>query len=85
MSRKATARPTTLQTLLAEQLGYDEDQITPDASLVDDLGADSLDIVEIVMTLEAEFKIEIGDEVAESWNHVRDIQVYLERIGAIHA
>lgn len=51
--------------IVAEQLGVDEDEVTPDASFVDDLGADSLDTVELVMAFEEEFGIEIPDEDAE--------------------
>ena len=51
--------------IIVEQLGVDEEEVTPDASFVDDLGADSLDTVELVMALEDEFSIEIPDEEAE--------------------
>lgn len=51
--------------IIVEQLGVDEDEVTPDASFVDDLGADSLDIVELVMAFEEEFDLEIPDEDAE--------------------
>jgi acyl carrier protein len=51
--------------IIAEQLGVEEDEVTPEASFVDDLGADSLDTVELVMALEEEFSIEIPDEDAE--------------------
>ena len=51
--------------IIAEQLGVDEDEVTPEASFVEDLGADSLDTVELVMALEEEFSIEIPDEDAE--------------------
>lgn len=51
--------------LLVEQLGVDEGEVVPDASIVDDLGADSLDHVEIVMALEAEFELEIPDDDVE--------------------
>jgi acyl carrier protein len=51
--------------VLVEQLDVSEDEVTPQASLVDDLGADSLDVVEIIMGLEEEFDIEIPDEDAE--------------------
>ncbi len=52
--------------IVAEQLGVGEDEVTPDASFIDDLGADSLDAVELVMALEEEFECEIPDEDAES-------------------
>jgi len=51
--------------IIAEQLGVEEDEVTPEASIVEDLGADSLDTVELVMALEEEFGIEIPDEDAE--------------------
>ena len=51
--------------IIGEQLGVEEDEVTPEASFVDDLGADSLDTVELVMALEEEFGIEIPDEDAE--------------------
>jgi acyl carrier protein len=51
--------------IIAEQLGVEEDEVTPEASFVEDLGADSLDTVELVMALEEEFSIEIPDEDAE--------------------
>ena len=51
--------------IIVEQLGVDEEEVTPDASFVDDLGADSLDTVELVMAFEEEFGIEIPDEDAE--------------------
>jgi acyl carrier protein len=56
--------------IIVEQLGVDEEEVTPDASFVDDLGADSLDTVELVMAFEEEFGIEIPDEDAE--NHARE-------------
>ena len=52
--------------IIAEQLGVEEDEVTPEASFVEDLGADSLDTVELVMALEEEFSIEIPDEDAEN-------------------
>ena len=51
--------------IIAEQLGVEEDEVTPEASFVEDLGADSLDTVDLVMALEEEFSIEIPDEDAE--------------------
>ena len=58
--------------VVVEQLGVSEDQVTPEASFVDDLGADSLDTVELVMALEEEFDAEIPDDKAESIVRVRD-------------
>ena len=63
--------------ILAKQLEVDEDKITPSSGIVEDLGADSLDSVEIVMALEDEFGIEIPDEDAEKMNTIDDILTYL--------
>ena len=57
--------------IVVEQLGVSEDQVTPDASFVDDLGADSLDTVELVMALEEEFDAEIPDDQAENITTVK--------------
>jgi acyl carrier protein len=64
--------------IIVEQLGVDADQVTENASFVDDLGADSLDTVELVMALEEEFDIEIPDEDAEKIATVRDAINYLK-------
>jgi acyl carrier protein len=64
--------------IIAEQLGVKEEQITPQASFVDDLGADSLDIVELVMALEEEFECEIPDEEAEKITTVKQAIDYIE-------
>jgi acyl carrier protein len=63
--------------IVAEQLGVEEDQVTGDASFMDDLGADSLDTVELVMALEEEFDIEISDEDAEKIATVQDAIDYI--------
>ena len=63
--------------IIVEQLGVDEDEVTPTASFVDDLGADSLDQVELVMALEEEFKLEISDEDAEKIKTVQDAVSYI--------
>jgi acyl carrier protein len=63
--------------IVAEQLGVDESQVTNEASFMDDLGADSLDTVELVMALEEEFDIEISDENAEKIQTVQDAIEYL--------
>lgn len=55
-----------VKTIVVDQLEVDEDKVTPDASFANDLGADSLDTVELVMALEEEFGVEIPDEVAET-------------------
>ena len=67
-----------VKSIIVEQLGVDEEEVTPDASFVDDLGADSLDTVELVMALEEEFDIEIPDEDAEKMTTVADAIKYLE-------
>lgn len=63
--------------IVAEQLGVDEDQVTPEAAFMDDLGADSLDTVELVMALEEEFDVEISDEEAEKIQKVQDAVNYI--------
>lgn len=64
--------------LIVEQLGVNVDQVTTEASFVDDLGADSLDTVELVMAFEEEFGIDIPDEDAEKMGSVKDAISYLE-------
>ena len=64
---------------VVEQLGADADAVKPEASFVDDLGADSLDVVEMVMALEEEFEIEIPDEEAEKLVKVQDVVDYVEK------
>ena len=61
-----------------KQLGVDVEEVTPEASFIDDLGADSLDTVELVMALEEEFGIEIPDEDAENISTVNDAMTYIE-------
>lgn len=61
----ATGVDERVKKIISEQLGVEEDDVTPEASFVDDLGADSLDTVELVMALEEEFGVEIPDEEAE--------------------
>ncbi|RPJ10858.1 MAG: acyl carrier protein [Desulfobacteraceae bacterium] len=58
--------------LIAEKLGVDISEVMPEASFVNDLGADSLDLVELIMTMEEEFEIEISDEQAEKLVTVKD-------------
>lgn len=65
--------------IVAEQLGVEEDKIDNKASFVDDLGADSLDTVELVMALEEEFDAEIPDEEAEKLTTVGDAIAYIEK------
>lgn len=64
--------------ILAEQLDADAEEITPATDIVDDLGADSLDIVDLVMSFEDEFDIEIPDEALEGVRTVEDMVKYLE-------
>lgn len=64
--------------LIVEQLGVSQEQVTTEASFVDDLGADSLDTVELVMAFEEEFGIDIPDEDAEKMSNVSDAVKYLE-------
>ncbi|HKY34009.1 MAG TPA: acyl carrier protein [Candidatus Polarisedimenticolia bacterium] len=63
--------------IIVEQLDVDEEEVTPTASFVDDLGADSLDQVELVMAFEEEFKLEISDEEAEKIKTVQDAVKYI--------
>ena len=64
--------------VIVEQLDVSEEEVTPEASFVDDLGADSLDVVELVMGLEEEFDIDIPDEDAEKIGRVQDAVKYIE-------
>ena len=64
--------------IVVEQLGVDEDEVKAEASFVDDLGADSLDVVELVMALEEEFSLEISDEDAEKLSTVDQAIVYIK-------
>ena len=67
-----------IKSIIAEQLGVKPEEVTPGASFVDDLGADSLDTVELIMALEEEFNIEIPDEDAEKMKTVGDAIKYIE-------
>lgn len=67
-----------VKNIISEQLGIDAEEIAMESSFVDDLGADSLDIVELIMALETEFDLEIPDEEAESINTVGDIVDYIK-------
>jgi acyl carrier protein len=67
-----------VKAIIAEQLGVKPEEVTPDASFIDDLGADSLDTVELVMALEEEFGIEIPDEDAEKMSKVSDAIKYID-------
>ena len=67
-----------VKSIIVEQLGVDEEEVTEDASFVDDLGADSLDTVELVMALEEEFGLEIPDEDAEKITRVKEAIEYID-------
>ncbi|EMH25339.1 acyl carrier protein [Helicobacter pylori] len=69
----------TIRAVIAEQLGIDVSQVTPEAEFVKDLGVDSLDIVELIMALEEKFNIEISDEQAEKIVNVGDVMRYIEK------
>ncbi|OHA62780.1 MAG: acyl carrier protein [Candidatus Wildermuthbacteria bacterium RIFCSPHIGHO2_12_FULL_45_9] len=67
--------------IVVEKLGADKEDVNESASFVNDLKADSLDIVELVMALEEEFKVEISDEAAAGIKNVRDVVVFLREHG----
>ncbi len=67
-----------VKSIIAEQLGVKIEEVTPEASFIDDLGADSLDTVELIMALEEEFNIEIPDEDAEKMTTVGDAVKYID-------
>ena len=69
----------TVREMIANELGKDDDAITPDSHFVHDLGADSLDFVELIMRCEETFKIEIDDDHTERLFHVRDLTRYLAK------
>jgi len=69
-----------IKKIIVEQLGVNEDQVTPEAKFIEDLGADSLDTVELVMALEEEFGNEIPDEEAEKLQSVGDVIKYIEDV-----
>ncbi len=68
-----------LKEIVVDRLNVEEDQIKPDASFVEDLGADSLDIVELIMGIEEEFDIEIPDEEAEKLTNVGEALAYVKK------
>ncbi|MGB7567987.1 MAG: acyl carrier protein [Chitinivibrionales bacterium] len=71
-------KETKIKQIIAEKLGVSEDKVIPQASFIDDLGADSLDQVELIMAFEDAFDIEIPDEDAEKLRTVKDAMDYLE-------
>jgi acyl carrier protein len=64
--------------IIVDQLGVAADQVTPDAAFVDDLGADSLDLTELIMAMEEEFGVEIDDEDAQKMTKVKDALAYIQ-------
>ena len=66
--------------IIVDQLGVNEDQVTPDAKFIEDLGADSLDLVELIMAMEEAFGIEIPDEVAEKITSVKDAIDHVQKV-----
>ena len=68
----------TLKELVVDQLGVEEDEVTMEASMQDDLGADSLDLVDLVMSVEEEFGVKVADEDLENIKTVGDIVNYIE-------
>jgi len=68
-----------IKQIIAEQLGISEEEINPEASFIEELGADSLDIVELIMAMEEEFEMEISDEDAEKMLSVQDAIDYVKK------
>ncbi len=71
-----------VRAVVADQLGVDLAEVRPDASILDDLGADSLDVVEMVMSLEEAFDIEVPDEDVEEMKTVADVERYVTKAAA---
>lgn len=69
-----------VKAIVVEQLGVDEAEVKIDSTFIDDLGADSLDIVELIMAFEEEFNVEIPDDVAEIIKTVKDTVEYIDSI-----
>ena len=78
MADQNTSIEQRVKKIIVEQLGVKEDQVTPEAKFIEDLGADSLDAVELVMALEEEFGQEIPDEEAEKLQSVGDVIKFVE-------
>lgn len=78
---KTMTIPTKVKDIIVEQLGVDPEKVKAEASFIDDLGADSLDIVELVMAMEEEFDLEIPDEDAEKLRTVQDVASYIASKG----
>jgi acyl carrier protein len=66
-----------VRSILAEQLGLELSEVRPEANILDDLGADSLDVVELVMSLEEAFDIEVPDEEVEAMRTIADVERYI--------
>lgn len=69
--------------IVVEQLGVDADDVNIDSTFIDDLGADSLDIVELIMAFEEEFNVEIPDEIAEKIKTVKDTVDYIDKTNSL--
>jgi len=83
MNRTATAVADRVRAILARQLGLDRGEMTPESDLLDDLGADSLDVAELVMTLEEAFDIQVPDDHVEGMRTVGDVEHYVETATAL--
>ena len=70
----------TVRSIIVDQLGVESDKVTADAKFIEDLGADSLDTVELVMAFEENFDIEVPDEEAEKLQSVADVVAYIEKV-----
>ena len=69
-----------VRSIIVDQLGVESDKVTADAKFIEDLGADSLDTVELVMAFEENFDIEVPDEEAEKLQSVADVVTYIEKV-----
>ena len=69
-----------VRSIIVDQLGVESDKVTADAKFIEDLGADSLDTVELVMAFEEKFDIEVPDEEAEKLQSVADVVAYIEKV-----
>ena len=78
MADESTSIEDKVKSIIVEQLGVSEGEVTTDAKFIEDLGADSLDTVELVMAFEEEFSIEVPDEEAEKLQTVGDVVTYVE-------
>ena len=74
-----------LKKIIVDQLGVDESEVVPSASFVEDLNADSLDLVELIMSLEEEFKLQISDEDAEKITTVQEAEDYIEEHALVYS